>query len=232
MSSMPLYAAKRRFFPDPNATEADGLVAIGDDLSLEILFEAYSFGIFPWPQEDLPILWFSPVHRGILDFDEFHISKSFAKLCKKTDYEVRFNTSFSQVITLCAQSQRKGQSGTWINSDLIKAYENLHRAGFAHCTEIWQGNKLVGGLYGVYIAGVFSGESMFFKTSGASKLALLETVKMLRRNGKTWMDVQMVTPLLQSFGARYITRKEFHRRLETEKPLAHALIFQTPTSSI
>jgi leucyl/phenylalanyl-tRNA--protein transferase len=127
------------------------------------------------------------------------------------------------VIRECQKKNRPGQSGTWITESLLHAYVDFHRAGYAHSFEAWEGEKLVGGMYGVYVAGLFCGESMFFKQSDASKLCLHRAVEFLKDHGKTWMDVQMVTPYLESVGARYITRKEFLKRLEEEKKHALAI---------
>lgn len=201
-------------FPDPTLTSEDGLLCVGGDLEVETLFEAYSRGIFPWPQEGFPLLWFCPPQRGVLEFKDFHVSKSLQKQIKKKDYEFKMNNDFDQVIEACASQPRVGQEGTWILGEMVEAYKKFHRAGFCHSFEIWQRGVLVGGLYGVEVNGVFSGESMFFRKDNMSKIALVETVKYLLSRGCEWIDVQMVTPQIQRFGGKYIDREEFLKRLK------------------
>ena len=175
-------------FPDPNSADAHGLLAVGGDLSTETLLSAYSQGIFPWPQKDIPLLWFSPPERGILDFKNYKIPKSTQKLMKKHSFEIKMNTDFAQVIENCSKIPRDHESGTWILPEMVEAYKELHKKGHAHCVEAWDGDNLVGGLYGVLIKGVFSGESMFFKETGASKLCLIHLVDHLKSQGHEWMD--------------------------------------------
>lgn len=202
------------YFPDPERTLDDGLLCIGGNLEVETLCEAYSKGIFPWPQEGYPLLWFSPPERGVLDFEDLHISRSLKKMMGRVDWTLSFNQCFESVIQACAAQERPGQDGTWILSPMVEAYINLHRAGYAHSIEVWQGSDLIGGLYGVYIGGVFSGESMFYKQPNASKFAFISFVDFLKSKGLTWLDMQMVTPSLKAFGGKYISREEFLRRLE------------------
>lgn len=223
---MKLFAPHRVTFPDPEKS-LEGLVDISDDLSCDRLLEAYSFGIFPWPQGEgnLPTLWFCPENRGVLDFSDFHPSASLKKLSRQGKFEFSFNRAFDHVIELCSQMPRPEQSGTWITPRLITAYKKFHRAGYAHSVEVWSGGKLAGGLYGVWAAGSFSGESMFFLKPNASKLALLELVEILRANGVEWMDIQMVTPLSESFGGKYIKRPEFLKRLAASKAKAKPLVW-------
>lgn len=204
----------------------DGIVDLSDDVRIERLLEAYSFGIFPWPHEDLPTIWCSPEQRGVLDFSDFHVPRSLEKLSKRTVFSYTFNTAFEQVILSCAKSARPGQQGTWITKRLLDAYIAFHRAGYAHSLEVWIDSKLVGGLYGVYVGGVFCGESMFYKTSGASKLALLKLVEFLSAQGLSWIDIQMVTPLLDQLGGKYITRDQFLARLEEAKAKAYEIEFK------
>ncbi|MGE0762673.1 MAG: leucyl/phenylalanyl-tRNA--protein transferase [Bdellovibrionales bacterium] len=213
----PPFAPLRRFFPDPRLSLTDGLVMVGGALSLENLLEAYSFGIFPWPQEGLPVLWFSPERRGILEFKSLHWSKSFQKFLRQTKWRITANQNFVEVIRACAQAPRPGQSGTWITPDIEKAYLEFHRAGYAHSIECWQQDQLVGGLYGVYVANLFAGESMFYRKDNASKYCLWWLVERLKAQGHQWMDTQMVTEGLKSLGGRYIPRAQFLRRLEEEK---------------
>lgn len=206
-------------FPDPRAPTEDGLIAIGGELTVENLCEAYRKGIFPWPQEGLPMLWFSPEKRGILDFADFHISSSLQKF-KRKNPQISFtiNEAFDQVIRGCREQKRKDQNGTWILEEMEEAYKALFSRGLAISIECWERPAetsrlaLVGGIYGVLIDGLFSGESMFHRRTNASKLALCHLVEYLRSQGYRWMDIQMVTPLLEAFGGKYISREEFLRR--------------------
>lgn len=203
----------------------EGIVDMSDDVRVERLLEAYSFGIFPWPHQDLPTIWFCPEERGVLDFSEFHIAQSLEKFMAKKPFRVTFNRAFDVVIEACANAPRPMQHGTWITSRLLKAYKEFHRAGYAHSVEVWDGEDMVGGLYGVYVAGVFSGESMFYLKPNASKVGLVTLVEFLRAHGLMWMDIQMVTPVLSAFGGKYIPRQDFLQRLEYSKPLAKPIQF-------
>lgn len=206
---------KRKFsFPDPRLSLPDGLLCIGGNLEVTTLVEAYSRGIFPWPQEGYPLLWFSPPRRGIIEFKDFHIARSLRKFLKKSTWQVTVNRAFAQVISACAEQPRQGQAGTWILPPMQAAYETLHAQGYAHSVEVWDETRLIGGLYGVYTGGVFAGESMFHHQPNASKQALIFLVERLRAQGFTWMDTQMVTPSLQAFGGKYIERDEFLQRLK------------------
>lgn len=205
---------QRRFFPDPGKDTMDGIVAMGDELRVETLLEAYSFGIFPWPHSELPCLWFCPDQRGILEFADLHISRSLEKFIKKVNWEIKWNTDFEAVIRQSAQTPRAGQKGTWITEPIIRAYLDFHRAGYAHSIECYAEDELIGGVYGVYVGGVFSGESMFFKRSNASKFALLGLIEHLKTRGLTWMDIQMITPVTENLGGRYIPKNEFLRKMK------------------
>ncbi len=205
-------------FPDPRQTDDDGLLVIGGDLSLENLKNAYEIGVFPWPQPGLPMLWFSPVNRGIIDFADFKVPSRLNRYLKKENFELRIDTSFRHVIENCAQSFRKNESGTWILPEMIDAYEEFHRAGYAHSIECWDEGEIVGGLYGVFIRGVFSAESMFFKKSHASKFCLIQLIEHLKKRNCSWVDIQMVTPITESFGGKYIVRNDFLERLKKSDP--------------
>lgn len=226
---LPLFAKRRKHFPDPAGATMDGIVAMGDELSVETLFEAYSFGIFPWPHPDLPCLWFCPDDRGVLDFKDLHVSRSLEKFIRKTDYEITFNQAFSTVMAACAKVPRPNQSGTWITPEIERVYGEFHKLGYAHSVECWahEEKELVGGLYGVFVGGVFSGESMFFKKSNASKLCLIRLVEQLQQNGLTWMDIQMVTNVTSQLGGKYIAKSEFLERVKAAKREARPL--QLPT---
>ena len=220
-----LFVETRHKFPDPRLPTMDGIVAMGDELSVDTLLEAYSFGIFPWPHEDLPCLWFCSDHRGVLDFADLKVSKSLQKFMRKSDWRVSFNTSFEQVIRSCASAPRLGQKGTWITEPIVKAYLEFHRAGYAHSVECWDEANLVGGLYGVYVGGVMSGESMFFKKSNASKVCLLSLVDVLKKNGLRFLDIQMTTSVTESMGGKCIPKLEFLDRLRQLKKTAKPLKF-------
>lgn len=204
-------------FPDPSTAGPDGLLCVGGDLKVETLLSAYGQGIFPWPQDGLPLLWFSPKERGVLDFAEAHWPRRFLKDIRQArengSRKITFNKAFGQVIEACAKIPRSHESGTWILPPMIGAYKRFHEAGYAHSVECWAGDRLVGGLYGVFVQGVFSGESMFHSETGASKLCLYALVEKLQASGLEFLDTQMVTPILETFGGKLISRDEFQRRL-------------------
>jgi len=204
-------------FPDPRTADEQGLVAVGGDLHPQTLLLAYRSGIFPWPVGDMPMLWFSPGERAVLDFDELHLSRSLRRSLRRHPFTFSIDRGFDGVIRACARVPRPGQEGTWITPEMIAAYLRLHRIGIAHSAEARHGDDLVGGLYGVEIDGAFAAESMFYNQAGASKLALLHLVEHLRRRGLDWMDIQMMTPHMQRLGAHTITREEFLDRLVTTR---------------
>lgn len=202
-------------FPDPRQSDEHGVVFIGGEPSVENLVAAYSAGIFPWPHKGWPLLWFCPWERGILNFDLFKIPRSTQKELRKTNFRMTVDQSFDDVIDNCVAQKRGDQGGTWITPDIVKGYKDLFRAGHAHSIECWSGDKLVGGLYGVYVNGVFSGESMFFKESGASKACLIYAVEILKKMGHSWFDIQMVTSVLELFGGVYVSRNDYLRLLKS-----------------
>jgi leucyl/phenylalanyl-tRNA--protein transferase len=194
-------------------TEPNGLIAIGDRLTVERLLDAYSQGIFPWYSEGEPILWWSPNPRMVLFPNELKIARSLSKVIDKSLFEIRINSAFRQVITACSQTARPQQSGTWISPEMIEAYCQLHAAGYAISVETWQNNMLVGGCYGIKINQMFYGESMFHHVSNASKVAFVHLVRYLIGQQVGMIDCQMHTPLLASFGGREIPRDLFLQRL-------------------
>ena len=204
-------------FPDPRQTLDDGLLCVGGNLQVRTLFEAYRKGIFPWPQEGYPLLWFSPVKRGVLDFEDVHFTRRFLRELHKPGFTITFNRAFSQVIQMCAKTPRSHEKGTWISDEIIQSYIRFHEAGYAHSVECWLNDQLVGGMYGVYVEGVFSGESMFYQVSGASKRCLYALIEHLKSYGIVWMDIQMVTPHLQATGGKYVERDDFLARLQKAK---------------
>ncbi|MDB5001831.1 MAG: leucyl/phenylalanyl-tRNA--protein transferase [Mucilaginibacter sp.] len=193
-------------FPDPELAEDDGLLAVGGDLSTERLILAYKSGIFPWYSDDTPILWYSPHERFVLYPDELNISSSMKRILNSNRFRVSFNTCFADVIEACSAVERKDQDGTWITADMKDAYIQLHQQGNAHSVEVWQGDDLVGGMYGIAIGDVFCGESMFSKVSNASKTALITLIK---TGDYKLLDCQVHTDHLESMGARMISRKEY-----------------------
>jgi len=190
----------------------NGLLAAGGDLSPERLLAAYRLGIFPWYSEGEPILWWSPDPRMVLFPVELKVSRSLAKSLRNRRYEIRFDTAFEAVMQACA-APREGQAGTWISAEMIRAYLQLHRLGWAHSVETWIDGELAGGLYGMAIGRAFFGESMFTRARDASKLALVHLVQHLAREGYGLIDCQMRTPHLASMGAREIPRAGFSARL-------------------
>lgn len=197
-------------FPDPRTmTTSQGIVAVGGNLQPTTLIAAYRAGIFPWFSEGMPIAWFCPGERAILRFRNLHIPRSLARERRRTTFRLTFNQAFPTVITTCARIRRAGESGTWITRGMIKAYCRLHELGHAHSIEVWDKDELVGGLYGVEVAGTFAGESMFHTRANASKFALLHLIEHLRNAGLEWIDVQMMTPHLEALGAELVGRDEF-----------------------
>ena len=200
------------YFLDPEYA-IDGIVAVGGPLTTTNLLRAYGSGIFPWPIHENLLPWCCPEERGILDFNELHIPRRLART--KHPFHFTIDRAFEQVITHCATVRRNHESGTWITRQMIRAYCELHTQGHAHSVEVWEGDELVGGIYGVDARGAFSGESMFSLRSNASKLALLFLIDHLKQRGLDWIDIQMVTPHLEALGAKAISRADFLARLKT-----------------
>lgn len=194
--------------------EPNGLLAAGGDLSPERLLAAYRHGIFPWYSAGQPILWWSPDPRMVLWVDEFNASRSLRKRIRQRQFELRSDTSFADVIEACAAAPRAGQFGTWITPQMINAYADLHRRGYAHSVEAWKDGRLVGGLYGLALGRVFFGESMFASETDASKVALAGLMGILRGLGVELVDCQQETEHLASLGARPIPRREFAAQLD------------------
>lgn len=203
-------------FPDPELADDYGVVAWSQELDPSYLYAAYSNGIFPWPCDSDLIPWFSPAERAVLDFENLHISRSLRRQLKKCDFTFKVNSAFEDVIRACSAAPRKGQDGTWITDQMIEAYVEFHHHGYAGSFETWQGDTLVGGMYGVSINGQFAGESMFHHVTNASKFALISAVEFLGSKGLTWIDVQQLTPLLESFGAHLIPRSDYLQRLNSK----------------
>jgi leucyl/phenylalanyl-tRNA--protein transferase len=200
-------------FKDPRSASVDGIVAFGGSLSTTNLVRAYRRGIFPWPIDEHLLPWCCPDERAILDFKDLYIPRRLARLKRQMLFRFTIDRAFERVIVACAKVKRKGESGTWITTQMIRAYCELHMKGYAHSVEAWEGNTLVGGLYGVDAGGAFSGESMFFYRSNASKLALLYLIEHLQKRGLNWIDIQMITPHMAALGAKSIDRSEFLQKL-------------------
>ncbi len=207
-------------FPDPSRSNKDGLLAVGGDLSVQTLIQAYSKGIFPWYDEPSPILWWSPDPRFILIPDHLIISKSLDQTIKSGRFECCMDTVFEEVIHACSIAKRKGQPGTWITSDMEKAYIDLYHNGYAHSIETFYKGELTGGLYGVSLGGVFFGESMFQIKRDASKVALHCLVQLLKKWEFDFIDAQVPSDHMKSLGAKEILRDEFLAMLKQslEKP--------------
>jgi len=206
---MPIHVLDDRlWFPAVTEANEDGLLAIGGNLSTDRILLAYKKGIFPWYDGDIP-LWWSPNPRFVLFPDQLKVSKSMNALIKKDAFRFTINTCFKEVITACQNTKRKNQDGTWINDDIISTYTELHHAGFAHSAEVWIENKLIGGLYGIWIGKLFFGESMFSHKSNASKYAFIKWVDYLQQNGVVLIDCQVYTEHLESLGAIMIDRNYF-----------------------
>jgi len=189
--------------------EPDGLLAAGGDLSTQRLVRAYKEGIFPWYSDNEPILWWSPDPRFVLFPEQIKISRSLGKNIRNSSLEIRMDTAFEQVISICASQPRKDQPGTWITDEMHQAYINMHRAGHAHCVECWNGDELVGGLYGIHTGQVFCGESMFSRQSNASKIALVHLCQFLQHHDFRLIDSQVYTEHLERLGAKMIPRSEY-----------------------
>ncbi len=205
-------------FPSPERASRDGVVALGGDVTPRTLRRAYRAGIFPWPvREDLPMFWFSPNPRFVLELDHFHVPRSLAKAMRKDPPEIRFDTAFSDVMSRCARARRDG-GGTWIDPRLVRGFVNLHHGPVedrirVHSVEAWRHGRLVGGLYGVATGAAFAGESMFFDEPDAGKVALVALVERLRERGFHFLDCQVETENLARFGARNEPRAAFLQRL-------------------
>ncbi|MFK5880369.1 MAG: leucyl/phenylalanyl-tRNA--protein transferase [Flavobacteriaceae bacterium] len=199
-------------FPDVETANQYGMLAIGGDLSTERLLLAYKSGIFPWYSDGEPIVWYSPENRMVLFPHELKISKSLHQLLRRDIFKVTFNQAFEEVIFNCKNIERKDEFGTWITDEMQEAYIKLHKLGIAKSVEIWRGNKLVGGLYGLEIGNIFCGESMFSKESNASKVAFVNLINHAPKKYKL-IDCQIYNEHLESLGAKEIDRAEFLKYL-------------------
>ncbi len=205
-------------FPDPRQFDREGLLAIGGELTTARLLMAYRNGVFPWYAEGILPMWWSPDPRGLLALDRLHVSRSLRRTLRRGAFTLTWNTCFARVMAECGKHRPEG---TWVIPEMLAAYERLHRHGSAHSLEVWHGRDLVGGVYGVQIGALFAAESMFHRRTDMSKVALVALVRTLFAAGVEVLDVQFVTPHLQSLGAFEVTRIEYLRRiaLAIGKPL-------------
>lgn len=217
MSQIPWLEADSLIFPPSTSAmeEPNGLLAVGGDLSPARLVAAYKLGIFPWFEENQPILWWSPSPRAVLFPPQVHISKSLKKRLRQQAFNVTGDHHFSLVVEHCAQVSRRGQDGTWITDEMLDAYSLLHDMGIAHSVEVWHQGQLAGGLYGLAIGGVFFGESMFSLVSDASKIAFVALCDQLQQWGFAVIDCQVTNPHLLSLGAEEIDRSRFNQLLSS-----------------
>lgn len=228
MIQIPFLSANRDWFPNPESAlaEPDGLLAGGGDLSEHRLLNAYRKGIFPWYQDDQPILWWSPSERAILSPNQLKISRSLRKKMRNKPCKITADRAFAAVIRACAEPRAYAR-GTWITPEMQDAYCRLHRSGYAHSVEVWRGEHLIGGLYGIAIGACYFGESMFSRESDASKIALAGLIHYLESRHFRLIDCQMMTPHLQNLGAKPVPRRSYLSQLRdclraTEDDTAYA----------
>ena len=207
-----IWLSEKIAFPSYENATNNGVLALGGDLSEKRLIHAYKNGIFPWFSEGEPIVWYCPAERMVLYPEELKVSKSMRQVLKKNTYFISENTAFEEVIFNCKNIERNDGLGTWITNEMEQAYLKLHNMGIAKSIEVWQGDELVGGLYGVEVGSVFCGESMFSKISNASKLAFIYLV---RKGGYKLIDCQVHNAHLESLGAREISRNQFLQLLKS-----------------
>ena len=201
------------------------VVSFGDPLTVENLREAYTKGIFPWHMDGIPLPWYCPERRAIIEFADLHIPKSLERARRRSEFTFTTDKAFRRVIEECSRATRPRQAGTWITPEFVETYAALHREGMAHSVEVWNADDdLVGGVYGVDAGGVFCGESMFYKQPNASKLALLFLIHHLRTRDSTWLDAQVMTPHIKALGAKEISRAKFTRKLIETQSL-HLVLF-------
>ncbi|NRA62702.1 MAG: leucyl/phenylalanyl-tRNA--protein transferase [Psychrobium sp.] len=219
MSQLTLLSDHNTHFPSTNSalSEPNGLLAIGGDLTSERLISAYQQGIFPWYNDNDPIMWWSPDPRCVFFTDQFHCNKTFRRFLNKKSYQLTINQCFETVISQCA-APRPYEKETWINQDIISAYTELNQRGVAHSIEVWHQEQLIGGLYGLFINNVFCGESMFSLRENASKTALYALCQHLNRHGVDILDCQVPNDHLLSLGAQQLSRDQFLQKITQQRP--------------
>jgi leucyl/phenylalanyl-tRNA---protein transferase len=203
--------------PAPAEADEDGVVGVGADLSASTLVDAYRRGIFPWPHPGVPLPWFSPDPRGVLALDGVRVSRSLRQRLRRCGWETTIDVAFPAVVRACAED--RGEAGTWISPPMARAYVRLHDLGWAHSLEVWDRGTLIGGLYGVQVGGVFTGESMFHRESDASKVALVDLASRFHAAGGRLLDVQLTTDHLVSMGAHDLPRDRFIDLLHAARDL-------------
>ena len=213
-------------FPDPRLADDEGLVAMGGDLSTERLLHAYDHGIFPWYDESLPPLWWSPDPRAVLWPDRLHVSRSLERRIRAGAFRLTWDTEFAEVIRSCGEER---SDGTWLTPEMVHAYEELHRLGHVHSLEVWYGDELGGGIYGVHRGGLFAAESMFYRRTDASKVALVALVRSLVARGVELLDIQILTDHVESMGASNMPREDYLSRVEELRHKEVSLQGLTPT---
>ncbi|MBX9787639.1 MAG: leucyl/phenylalanyl-tRNA--protein transferase [Pirellulales bacterium] len=206
-----MHSNASRFFPAAHSAGRDGLIAVGGSLTPDWLLDAYRHGIFPWPMSGI-LAWWSPDPRAVIEFENLHVSRRLQRTLTANHFRVTCDHDFSGVINGCATAQDRAH-GTWLTTDLREAYIRLHRLGHAHSVEVWQETQLVGGTYGVAVGGMFAAESMFYKVSDASKVALVRLVRHLEARGYELLDIQQLTRHTARFGATEIPRRQYLSRL-------------------
>jgi leucyl/phenylalanyl-tRNA--protein transferase len=209
------FLSKDLYFPPVSEASYEGILAVGGDLSTERLLLAYKNGIFPWFEEDEPILWWSPPQRMVVNPKEYKIAKSLRNILNRKIFEVTFNQNFSEVIKKCQTIKRKGQQGTWITDSMFESYLKLHELGIAKSVEVWQNNELVGGLYGVDLSKIFCGESMFSLVPNASKVAFVSLIEKLKQENYLLLDCQVHNDHLEKLGAFEISRENYLKILKS-----------------
>lgn len=210
----------KELLSNPFAETMEGVIAVGEPMTPETLSFAYNYGIFPWPHEGYPLLWFCPDERGVIDFEDLHVPRSFQKWLRHNQYkfEITQNQAFADVMHECRKQKRQGQKGSWITNQIEKNYQKLFESDGAFSLEVWREKNLVGGIYGVKSEKYYSCESMFHKEDNTSKLALYSLIQILKKQGQTWMDIQMVTSVCESFGGKLIHKNEFLGRIGLTAP--------------
>jgi leucyl/phenylalanyl-tRNA--protein transferase len=203
---------------DPFFGEPEGLIGVGGDLSPAMLLRAYSEGVFPWFSAGDPVLWWSPDPRAVIELDSLHVPRRLARTIRSGKFTITVNTCFEAVMKACGDNRPEG---TWVTDEMVRGYTTLHRAGFAHCLEVWEGETLAGGIYGVAIGGLFAGESMFHRVTDASKVALVKLVERLKERGFVLFDVQMTTEHTERMGAMNIPRDQYLRRVAAAIEMNH-----------
>lgn len=211
------FLSKELYFPPVEEASYEGVLAIGGDLSIDRLLLAYRNGIFPWFNDDEPVLWWAPPERMVVAPTLYKVSKSIRNLLNQNKFRVTFNQNFSEVIRGCQQIDRPGQDGTWLSDDFIASYTKLYEMGIAKSVEVWQNDELVGGLYGVDLGHVFCGESMFSRVSNASKIAFVTLIKYLNENNYKLLDCQVHNDHLEKLGAIEISRETFMKVLNSSE---------------